>query len=144
MIDIVVDAKDFKRKLSAVARGLQNPEPLMNDLSEVMFNQIMKNFDAQGRPPWKKLALATLAKKKGTKKLQESGDLVGNFEAGASGKEAWVSNATVYAAIHNFGGQAGRGLKVTIPARPFMTLPVDGKQALADATADFIEYLARG
>jgi len=25
-----------------------------------------------------------------------------------------------YAAIHQFGGQAGRGLKVTIPARPYM------------------------
>lgn len=31
-----------------------------------------------------------------------------------------------YAAIQQFGGQAGRGHKVTIPARPFMPVKADG------------------
>lgn len=147
MFSVQIDAKDLQRKLRAVANGLHNPEPLMNDLSEVMYAQIIKNFEMQGRPPWKKLSPATLARKKGNRKLQEGGekseDLMGSFEAGASGNEAWVSNAVTYAAIHNFGGKAGRGRKVTIPARPFINLPVDGRQALADATADFIESLVR-
>ena len=31
-----------------------------------------------------------------------------------------------YAAIHQFGGMAGRGRKVEIPARPYLPLTTDG------------------
>jgi phage gpG-like protein len=37
-----------------------------------------------------------------------------------------------YAAIHQFGGQAGRGRKVTIPARPFLAVNSGGQMALAE------------
>lgn len=37
-----------------------------------------------------------------------------------------------YAAIHQFGGQAGRGRKVAIPARPYLAMNVGGKMALAE------------
>ena len=145
MIEIKVDASDLERKLRGVVLGLQQPAELMADLSEVMYNEVIKNFEMQGRPSWKKLSPVTLAKKKGNRKLQEGGDrsedLIGSFEARVEGNSAIVSNAVTYAAIHNFGGKAGRGLKVDIPARPFMTIPVSGRQALADACADFLESL---
>ena len=147
MIEIKVDASDLERKLRGVVLGLQQPAELMADLSEVMYNEVIKNFEMQGRPSWKKLSPVTLAKKEGNRKLQEDGanseDLIGSFEARVEGNTAVVSNAVTYAAIHNFGGKAGRGLKVDIPARPFMTLPARGRQALADACADFLESLVR-
>ena len=147
MIEIKVDASDLERKLRGVVLGLQQPAELMADLSEVMYNEVIKNFEMQGRPSWKKLSPVTLAKKKGNRKLQEGGanseDLIGSFEARVEGNTAVVSNAVTYAAIHNFGGKAGRGLKVDIPARPFMTIPASGRQALADACADFLESLVR-
>ena len=147
MIEIKVDASDLERKLRGVVLGLQQPAELMEDLSEVMYSEVIKNFEMQGRPSWKKLSPVTLAKKKGNRKLQEGGpnseDLIGSFEARVDGHQAIVSNAVTYAAIHNFGGKAGRGLKVDIPARPFMTIPASGRQALADACAEFLESLVR-
>ena len=147
MIEIKVDASDLERKLRGVVLGLQQPAELMEDLSEVMYSEVIKNFEMQGRPSWKKLSPVTLAKKEGNRKLQEGGpnseDLIGSFEARVDGHQAIVSNAVTYAAIHNFGGKAGRGLKVDIPARPFMTIPARGRQALADACAEFLESLVR-
>ena len=147
MIEIKVDASDLERKLRGVVLGLQQPAELMEDLSEAMYSEVIKNFEMQGRPSWKKLSPVTLAKKEGNRKLQEGGpnseDLIGSFEARVDGHQAIVSNAVTYAAIHNFGGKAGRGLKVDIPARPFMTIPARGRQALADACAEFLESLVR-
>ena len=147
MIEIKVDASDLERKLRGVALGLQQPAQLMEDLSEVMYNEVIKNFEMQGRPSWARLSPVTLKRKKSGRKLQEGGanseDLIGSFEARVEGNMAVVSNAVTYAAIHNFGGKAGRGLKVDIPARPFMTLPSSGRQALADACADFLENLVQ-
>lgn len=147
MLYIEINTSDLERKMRGVVLGLQQPAELMTDLSEVMYNEVIKNFEMQGRPSWKKLSPVTLAKKKGNRKLQEGGanseDLIGSFEARVEGNTAVVSNAVTYAAIHNFGGKAGRGLKVDIPARPFMTIPASGRQALADACADFLESLVR-
>jgi phage gpG-like protein len=70
-------------------------------------------------------ASRTLANKK---ILIESGHLASGAGRGhATGKTVTSDSVTVgtnveYAAIHNFGGQAGRGRKVMIPARPFLVV----------------------
>jgi len=46
------------------------------------------------------------------------------FEAFPDGSVIFGSNM-VYARIHQQGGQAGRGNKTTIPARPYMGVPKD-------------------
>ncbi|MDK4527298.1 phage virion morphogenesis protein, partial [Kingella kingae] len=47
----------------------------------------------------------------------------------------------VYAAIHNFGGMAGRNRKVAIPARPFLILTNDDKQDLMNDVQDYFRQL---
>lgn len=47
---------------------------------------------------------------------------------------------TGYAAIHHFGGKAGRGNKVTIPERPFLVLT---NEDLEDIQQDAIDYLEK-
>ncbi|MDK4527295.1 phage virion morphogenesis protein, partial [Kingella kingae] len=49
----------------------------------------------------------------------------------------------VYAAIHNFGGMAGRNRKVRIPARPFLVLTNEDKQDLMDDVQDYFRNLIR-
>ena len=44
----------------------------------------------------------------------------------------------VYAAIHHFGGKAGRGRKVTIPARPTLGLSADDQTAVAEIAGDWL------
>lgn len=55
-----------------------------------------------------------------------NGGLMGSFHAQATADHVTVSNSMKYAAIHQFGGKAGRGLKVEIPARPFLPVRQDG------------------
>lgn len=53
---------------------------------------------------------------------------------GVTGNVLTLGSAAVYAAIHQFGGRAGRGRKVAITARPF--LPVTQSGGLAPRAAE--------
>lgn len=44
----------------------------------------------------------------------------------AAGGTLTITSTPKYAAIQQFGGKAGRGRKVTIPARPFLPIRPDG------------------
>lgn len=55
----------------------------------------------------------------------ESGDLARENHWSASDNELVVGNSMIYAAIQHAGGQAGRGHKVTIPARAYMPITPD-------------------
>ena len=65
---------------------------------------------------------ALLAKKV----LVETGSLARQFHVAATRDSVSVGNSMAYAAIHQFGGKAGRGKKVTIPARPFLPVTPGG------------------
>lgn len=58
--------------------------------------------------------------------IGETGDLRRQIVAMASDTEVTIRATPVYAAIHQFGGKAGRGLKVDIPARPYLPVKKDG------------------
>lgn len=63
------------------------------------------------------------------KPLIASGTLMEQIVATATASSLTVgttSATTDYAAIHQFGGKAGRGHSVTIPARPFLPVRKDG------------------
>ncbi len=53
--------------------------------------------------------------------------------------EVVVGTKLPYAAIHNFGGQAGRGRKVRIPARPFMGVSAEGRAEIMDIIRRHLE-----
>lgn len=74
----------------------------------------------------------------GKRPLQgESGDLARQFHVFTIGDSSvTVGSSPVYAAIQQRGGQAGRGKKVTIPARPF--LPVTAADDLYPGERDII------
>ncbi len=112
-----------------------------------MRDAVEENFAQEGRPDkWKPLSRATLESgvktykrkskygKAGTitkqsadkltdrKILQKSGQLAASISEKSDSHSAAVGTNKVYAAIQQFGGKAGRGRKVTIPARPFLKL----------------------
>jgi len=132
---------DLALELTAMRRRLNDPSDALAAIGEIMIASVQKTVEMGGRPDkYQPLSLATLiaraggtsraGTKKGRKKmagaqpLLDSGRLimqsltahVGNWEV------AWGSNI-VYAAIQQFGGMAGRGRKVRIPARPYIQEP---------------------
>ncbi|WP_257835319.1 phage virion morphogenesis protein [Burkholderia glumae] len=106
------------------------------------------NFAAQGRPRWQALSDATVQMRIGGKKaykkngeltaaasrrksglmiLQDSGQMAASMTTDSGEDYSAIGSNKVYAAIQHFGGQAGLGLKVTIPGRPWLPVTADGE-----------------
>lgn len=131
--------KGIEQVLNRFARleaSVDNLEEPTQSAGEYMLQSIAQNFAAQGRPKWQGLAASTLAKKKGSKILHESGAL----ESAATSPDALnvtgggfdIAPDCVYGARHNFGyaGGEGRGSSKT-PARQFLLFqPKDEKAIL--------------
>lgn len=98
--------------------------PLMANIGEIALSSVQENFESGGRPKWKPLAPSTIKRKGHTKPLLQTGTLrsVVRRVTENSVVIGVQPAARAYAAIHHFGGQAGRNRKVTIPARPYMLL----------------------
>lgn len=73
--------------------------------------------------------------------IGESGRLSREILYRAYNDSVEVGSALPYAAIHNFGGQAGRGKKVTIPARPYLGLSADDQVMIRDLAAAYLADL---
>ena len=109
----------------------------------VIDRAIQRNFDEEGRPdPWKPLSpgyeLRKFRKLLGTKILELEGNLRRSIRiridtANPSSVAIVASSSLPYAAIHNFGGFAGRRRKTYIPPRPYLVLTKDDEEELGRA-----------
>lgn len=70
-------------------------------------------------------------KLKQRKILIRSARLRNSISSRASGTKIYVGTNLVYARIHQMGGNAGRGKKVTIPARPFLGISKEDQNEIA-------------
>ncbi len=127
MITIQVNSAAVTHTLARLAQRVSDMRPAMRDIADELHYQSMVNFEQQGRPRWQPLSAATQAANKGKRAggqiLSDVGNLKNSLRPSSNANSARVSSDVEYAAIHQFGGKAGRGNKVHIPARPF--LPVD-------------------
>lgn len=71
--------------------------------------------------------------------LVEDNNLVESVQNYTTGTEVRVGSPLVYAAIHQLGGQAGRGLRATIPARPYLGLSDEDGAAIRLLVLDDVE-----
>ncbi|EFA29362.1 phage virion morphogenesis protein [Haemophilus influenzae HK1212] len=112
MIKIEIEnAENISRLLGKVAEKTQNRQDLMADLAETMRLAVDKNFEMEGRPDWQGLAHPN----KSGKILQgKSRDLRLKIITKSDNSEAIVGSNKVYAAIHQFGGKAGRNKRAEI------------------------------
>jgi phage virion morphogenesis protein len=129
-VEVKIDTEEINRQLQALGKRLSTLSPVMRDIAEIMLDDVEENFSTQRAPdkrPWKPLAESTIQQreKKGYwpgKILQMRGELAASIQAESGTDFAMVSTNKRYAAIHQFGGLAGRGRKTEIPERPFLGL----------------------
>jgi phage gpG-like protein len=140
-LTIRVDSAALTAALAKLQRLGADATPVMRAMGERLKSITERNFNTAGaryRPaPWKK-------KRDGRPSgLQASKTLMQSFRLAVTPTTATLSNPTVYAAIHQFGGEivaknspllrfrsGGRWWskkKVTIPARPFIPITPDGQ-----------------
>ena len=139
MIEIQIDNLFMvQNQIERLGRGMSdNRYLLMRRLAGTMHYAVAQNFKQGGRPEW--LAV----KYRSGIPLNDTGALRQSIDELSDNDTALVGTNMVYAAIHQFGGWAGRNNKVFIPARPFLQLTNEDKQDLLDDVQDYFAQLVR-
>lgn len=143
MIEIRIDSAKLIAALRRLIRSGHDLTPAMRGAAGIMRSAVEENFEGGGRPKWKSLAKATIRQreKRGDTPIRPliiSGDLSGSITPHHDAHSAIAGTNHPLAAIHNFGGKAGRGHKVEIPARPFLTLTKDDEDDIVESFAQFL------
>lgn len=115
----------------------QNLRPMLDALVFTLTERVRLSFHDQADPwgmPWVPLSDVTLARRRdegrsGASILRDKGELLASLSgvAHANAADIRLGFADRPATIHLFGGKAGRGRKVTIPARPMMPIRPGGR-----------------
>lgn len=144
-IEVKIDDKQLQQALKKLADKTSDLRPLMQNIAGILEDSVEENFEQEGRPKWQKLAKSTIKQrsKKGHwpgRILQISqGGLTSSITSYYDSNSALVGTNRKYAAIHQFGGKAGRNKKVKIPARPFLKITDAEKHKILNKTKDYIQ-----
>lgn len=147
MISIQVDGSRVQGRLRQIQAALGDTTQAMRTIGEIVVRQIHDSFDRQASPAgaqWRRLSQRTLMARAGygkgkriynkdgnlraaarrtvqtAKILEDTGLLRKSFSLEAGPDKVVVGSSSAQAPVLNFGGRAGRGRRVVIPARPFM------------------------
>ncbi|MDD3553228.1 MAG: phage virion morphogenesis protein [Deltaproteobacteria bacterium] len=149
MLTITVDDHNLRDMLARLQGRISDLTPAMRSIGEEMVERIKQRFASSTAPDgakWQPNTPATIEaylrkfggtrkkdgsiSKRGQRMAANKRPLIGETKAlsttiyyRADSSSVTIGSPMRYAAIHQFGGQAGRGRKVTIPARPY--LPID-------------------
>lgn len=141
------DDGGIEKSLVSAAKRAGNPEPFLKSIGEEMLPRINDRFKSETGPEgdkWASLAPRTIQrrqKKYGNAPLtilRMRGHLAGsiNYQVGGHALRIGTDDAVEdYAAIHQFGGEAGRGRKVKIPARPYLGFSDDDYEVIEEEAA---------
>ena len=147
-ITITIDDADLDRELRRMMERVSDFTAFHQDVGEHMLNSLDERFQTETSPEgakWQALAPATVStrlRKFGNAPLtilRQSGRLAGSFSYTADTTQMEMGTSLVYAAIHHFGGQTGRGHASTIPARPYLGMSPRDEVAITEMAQDFLK-----
>ena len=121
-ISVEIDGATLNAALSRVAAVLADPSTAMDQIGRYLVASTLRRFERERAPdgsPWLKSARALA---EGGQTLTDTGRLRGSIAHTVTdgGRAVEVGSNVIYAAIHQFGGRAGRGRKAKLPARPYL------------------------
>jgi len=143
---LIVDDAGMRANLDRLMNRMANRQGFFKNVGEHLLNSVHDNFETERAPdgmPWQPLSPVTITARQRHSDtplsiLRVTGGLVGSINYAADNDAVRVGTAKVYAAIHHFGGQAGRGGKVTIPARPYLGMSADDQEAIVELAEDWL------
>lgn len=146
MLEARVDTRDVERGLAGLLRAGQDVAPLLREAKKPLRSDQRDHQSQQRGPagPWPRASAATVRKRGRTRsgrarRRKLLGRLPRLLAFRVLGGDALVARSKVpWAAIHQYGGRAGRA---RIPARVFLYF---GGRFVDDFREAMAEYLARG
>lgn len=146
MIKITLNDTQAVAKLRIIAQQLQHPRKLYGVLGETLKKIHAERFKQEIAPDgskWQSLSPQTLARKKkkgkSTKILRQDGYLSDKTAYNYNDQNVEFGSDAKYARLHQFGGKAGRGGKVTIPARPWLGISEQDEQKLLRKATELLQ-----
>ena len=148
MLQVNIDVSDLQKATHLLENELKNPANLLGQIGLALVYETEQNFRNESGPLGKWDLLSPLTTKQRAKRghwpgkiLQVKGSLASSIQSTVSGDVVTVSAGSgpskEYAAIHQFGGEAGRGKSVEIKARPY--LPIIGSPDKAKLSDDVLK-----
>ena len=142
-----IDWGGLTAAVGKAAAGLADAQILMARIGAAMKAQTVRRFQAGEGPDGAAWAAVKNPrrdtkgrKRKGkAKPLLDTARLRNSISFSAAPGEVHVGSNVEYARIHQLGGQAGRGRKVKIPARPYLGV---NEEDAAEIKALVVEHIA--
>ncbi|MDD9993227.1 MAG: phage virion morphogenesis protein [Rhodospirillales bacterium] len=121
-ISVEINGAALDAGLKRMAATLANPSAAMDQIGRYLVASTLRRFERERAPDGKSWLKSTRAIAEGGRTLTDSGRLRGSIAHTVTegGRAVEVGSNVLYAAIHQFGGRAGRGRKVALPARPYL------------------------
>lgn len=137
-IHVTVQDQEVKALLARLQARTGNLTPVMRTIGEIIRESVMRNFEEERAPDGQRWKPSLRAMLTGGKTLTDSANLRNRFNVRASRDRVSVGTEVIYAAIHQFGGKAGRGRKVNLPARPFLGVRDKDWTEIKAAVGDYL------
>jgi len=150
----------LKESLDRAMAGIAESQGLMTKIGMAMKGQTLRRFQAGAGPDgkaWKVSQRAAGRQAKGKRDkngrflpgsgkkskgrgqtLLDTGRLRNSISFSAGALDVHVGSNVAYARIHQLGGQAGRGRKATIPARPYLGVGEEDRKEIANLVAEHL------
>ncbi|MGH1577714.1 phage virion morphogenesis protein [Planktotalea sp.] len=141
----------LRQELRAGVTRLDDKTRLLKTIGEEMLPRINKRFKDERGPDgkrWAPLSSRTIAarlKRYGNSPLtilRMRGHLAGSISYQVGGNALKIGtndDVNAYAGIHQFGGKAGRGRKVTIKARPYLGFADDDMGVIEEEVMNYLD-----
>lgn len=147
-ISLKVTIEVDRDRLAELAARLADRTGFHRAVGEHLHNRLVDRFADERAPdgsPWTPLSAVTIAARERAKPgapitiLRMHGHFLSSFNFRPGPEDVSLGTPAVQGAVQHFGGQAGRGLKVTIPARPILGLEPDDPEAIVEMARDWLE-----
>jgi len=131
-------------RVEAMLRRLNKAQSqeVLEGIGEIVVSQTVLRIESEGPGPnnevWPALSDSYADWKKGVSSgglLQLEGNLLGTIWKDATGDEVVVGSSLEYAALHQFGGDTGRG---KVKARPYLGLGPEDEDEVEQVVNDWL------
>lgn len=124
--------------LGNVARHMANRKALMTTIGEALVAGTITRFENEEAPDGTAWEPSHRASGADGQTLTDTARLRNSIDSQATDDLVMVGSNVAYARIHQLGGKAGRGHKVTIPPRPYLGVSTADVEEVKGILTDFL------
>lgn len=126
------------KAIGNAVKNMANHQALMNSVGEALVSNTIDRFQKEETPEGAQWEPSGRASNESGQTLTDTARLKKSIDYAATSDLVMVGSNTVYARIHQLGGQTGKGHKVTMPARPYLGVSKADMEEVKSILHDFL------